>query len=395
MMKKLKLFYGFYDFANSAYWVVLQNYLLPIYFSTVLIHHWLTLGSRWLANGISTILGIVIGIIAWKIGGKTGNRIKPFMFLIGLAFLFSLILWYAIYASPVSVFRVYMIANWFYIWSLSVYNSLLTHLVDKKEAHEFSGFSWWFGYIWWAIWIWATILLQNILWDYSPFIFIFISLFYLIFSLISVYGIRKAEFKQKTDHIQTISNKSKFLTLFWYWLISESITVILLFFWTYAVWELKLSATIAWACILLVQIIGLPSTIYWSKLFNKIWERRSMNIMVWIRFITIVLLISNLWYIWLILALILWWLVIWNSQSLMRSAYSNLIDPKRSGTEFGIYWFITEIWSLVWPIIYWYMSDWLWSQKIPLLIFGLCMIIWVIILNYSKSFPTQEKLSQS
>lgn len=386
-MKKLKLFYWFYDFANSAYGIVLQNYLLPTYFSTVLINHWLTLGSWWLANGISTVIGVILWILAWKFSDTTKRRLQPFLFLIIMAFLCSLLLGYAIYAEPKLVFRIYIIANWFYVWSISVYNSLLTHLVDNKQSHEFSWFAWWFWYIWWAIWLISTILLQKFLWNYSPFIFIFVSLFFLVFSLISVNWIKKSiskiERDKKTNYITT---KSKYLLLFWYWLISECITVIFLFFGTFVTWELKLSVTIAGVCMLAVQLIGLPSTIYWSKFFNKLWETKSMNIMVWIWFIAIVSIISWLWYRWLICTLILWWLVVWNSQSLMRSEYSNLIDPNKSWSEFGIFWFITQIGSFIWPIIYWYMSDSLWSQKLPLFIFWIFMIIWAWIINHAKIY---------
>ncbi|EKE29825.1 MAG: hypothetical protein ACD_2C00091G0011 [uncultured bacterium (gcode 4)] len=384
-MKKLKIFYGFYDFANSAYGIVLQNYLLPTYFSVVLINHWLTLGSWWLANWISTVLGVVIWILAWRSADRKWDFIKPFLGLVASAFLFSLMLWYAIYADPKYVFWIYMVANWFYIWSISVYNWLLSQLVNKKDSHEFSWFAWGFGYLWWIIWLIVIMLLQKIFWTYNPLIFIFISVFYMIFSLISVIWIKnsKIEIKKRERQEKPITSKTKLKLLFWYWLISECITVILLFFGTYVTGELKLSLTIAWVCMLLVQLIGLPATIYWSRLFNKLWERKSMNIMVVIWVIAIISLIIGIWYAWLIITLILWWLVVWNTQSLMRSEYSNLIDSSKSWFEFGIFGFITQIWSFIWPIIYWYMSDWLWSQKIPLLIFGIFMVIWLIFINKS------------
>ncbi|EKE27927.1 MAG: hypothetical protein ACD_3C00125G0001 [uncultured bacterium (gcode 4)] len=384
-MKKLKIFYGFYDFANSAYGIVLQNYLLPTYFSVVLINHWLTLGSWWLANWISTLIGVVIGIYVWKLADRNWDMIKPFLYLVVSAFLFSLMLWYAVYSDPKYVFWIYMISNWLYIWSISLYNWLLTRLVDKKESHEFSGFAWGFWYLWWIIWLVIIMLLQKVFWTYSPFIFIFISIFYIIFSLISVIWIKnsKLEIKQSEKWEKPITNKTKLKLLFWYWLISECITVILLFFGVYITGELKLSLTIAGVCMLLVQVIGLPSTIYWSRLFSRLWERKSMNIMVAIWVIAIISLVIGIWYSWLIITLILWWLVVWNTQSLMRSEYSNLIDSSKSWFEFGIFGFITQIWSFIWPIIYWYLSDWLWSQKIPLLIFGIFMVIWLIFINKS------------
>lgn len=390
-MKNLKLYYGFYDFANTTYLLALQNYLLPTYFSLVLINHGLTLWSWGLANGISTFVGVILWIILWKISDNKwiNYKLHIFSLLIFISFITLLYLGYAIYTNPKEVFFIYIVSNSIVISSLSIYNSLITQVTTKDTIHEFSWFAWWFWYVGGIIWLISILILQKFLWDFSPFIFIFVAIFYLLFSCVSLFWILKY-FKtkwvqeEKREVIKSdVSNKSKIKLLFWYWLISECITVIFLFFWTFVTWELKLSATIAWVCMLVVQLIWFPATVYGSKYFQKVWELKSMNIMVGVWFIAILSLISSIWIIGLILTIILWWLVIWNSQSLMRSEYGKLINSDKSWFEFGIFWFITQIWAFLWPILYGFMSDAIWSQKIPLLIFWLLMIVWVIILNFS------------
>jgi MFS-type transporter involved in bile tolerance (Atg22 family) len=59
--------------------------------------------------------------------------------------------------------------------------------------------------------------------------------------------------------------KNKYTLLFCYWLISEALTVIFLFFAIYATTELKLSTTMVGLAILAVQVIALPSTIFTTK----------------------------------------------------------------------------------------------------------------------------------
>jgi MFS-type transporter involved in bile tolerance (Atg22 family) len=128
--------------------------------------------------------------------------------------------------------------------------------------------------------------------------------------------------------------------------------------------------------ILAVQVIALPSTIFTTKkLIPKRWERKSMMIFVVLRFVAVVVLTANIGIRGLIIAIILCWLCMGSMQSLMRSEYANLIDISRSWREFGIFWFVTQISSFIGPVLYGWLSVALGSQKIPLLVFAICMVL--------------------
>jgi MFS-type transporter involved in bile tolerance (Atg22 family) len=85
--------------------------------------------------------------------------------------------------------------------------------------------------------------------------------------------------------------RNKYKLLFCYWLISETVTVISLFFAIYATTELKLSTTVIGLAILGMQMIALPSTIYSTKkLVPRRGERKAMVVFVSLWFVAVIAL---------------------------------------------------------------------------------------------------------
>jgi UMF1 family MFS transporter len=160
-----------------------------------------------------------------------------------------------------------------------------------------------------------------------------------------------------------------------YWLISECITVIILFYSIYAATELRLSSTTIAVTLLVVQLIAFPATWYGGRLAGR------SNVLYWLGLsvllwgAVIILLVLNLGMVGLAVIVILTGLIIGNSQSYLRAQYSTYIDRSESGLQFGIYSFISQAAVFIGPIIYGFSSDYLKSQKIPLLALFLLMLI--------------------
>lgn len=100
--KKLR-YWAFYDFANSSYVLIYQSFLLPVYFATVLLTLGFDKGSWGLANGLSTLIGLVFAVIAGSYSDKY-ERLRMFRVLIFLSFVGMLLVAFGVWYYPLAVF---------------------------------------------------------------------------------------------------------------------------------------------------------------------------------------------------------------------------------------------------------------------------------------------------
>ncbi|MEK7672669.1 MAG: MFS transporter [Patescibacteria group bacterium] len=376
--------WAFYDFANSSYVVVYAAFLLPIFFSTVLIQNGYSLGSWGLANGIATVLGVVLAMLIGKYADKT-DRLKTLKWSIGLAFLGMASVAIAVEYAVNLVFGLLIITQAIFILTLSLSDSILPHVSKKEDAYEYSGFAWGMGYLGGIAALIAAIIFQKLTGsDYHPSVFLSTAIFYLIFSVYAVRGLKNTPLNEKplVEEQTKISKKQRFLLLLGYWFISEGITVIMLFITVYLSQELHFSNAKIGVLLLLFQIIGFPATWLGGKLAKKfnIIYLIGLTILFW--GITILTLIFNSGMISLAFTILFGALGIGNSQSYLRAYYSNITAKSESGFQFGIYSIVSQASVFVGPIIYGYASDALNSQKIPLailfgtMVFGYLLIYW-------------------
>jgi MFS transporter, UMF1 family len=379
--------WGFYDFANSAYVLIYQSFLLPVYFSSVLATRGFSLSSWGWANGLSTLIGVLLSIIVGYQADKR-SRLTAFKWSIGASFLGMCLLSFAVKYSPDYVFHLYVATNTLFIVSLSLSDSILPYLADQKEAYHYSGFAWGFGYVGGIVSLVIVMLLQRFSSEYAPPVFLSVAVFYIIFSIYSLYGLRNLTLNQKRIQDKTrirIDSGKKTLLLIGYWLVSECITVIVLFYSIYAATELKLSSVAIAITLLVVQLIAFPATWYGGRLSTGGNSLYWLGISILLWGIVIVLLTLNLGIVGLVFIVLLTGLIIGNSQSYLRAQYSTFIDRSESGFQFGIYSIVSEAAVFVGPIIYGYASDYLHSQKIPLLVlFGLMLVGYLLILVVTK-----------
>lgn len=371
--------WAFYDFANSAYVLVYQSFLLPVYFSTILLSKGYGLGAWGLANAISTILGIILSILAGKHADRN-SRLKTFKYLIVLSFvgMISVALSIAYFSS--AIYWLFIFANTFFIASLSISDSILPHVSEEKNTYKYSGFAWGFGYLGGVASLIIVVLLQKFTGDYSFSVFASVAIFYLIFSFYSLRKISNSNVELNPDPAIDLTEnilppKKEKILFIGYWLISECITVVILFFSIYASKELHLSTLMIGVCLLFVQIIGFPATYFGGLLAEKINPQKLLGVTILIWGIIIALLVISKNIIALIAVIFLAGLVIGNSQSYIRAQYSTLIKKSQSGLKFGFYSLVSEASVVIGPVAYGFASDNLHSQKIPIIILYLLMVI--------------------
>ncbi len=373
--------WAFYDFANSSYVLIFPAFLMPVYFSTVLFAHGYSLGSWGIANGVSTVIGVLLAIVLGKFADK-GDRLKvlKFVTLACFAAIVALSVFIGIFVD--AVFYTYIFTNALFLACLSLSDSILPHVSDKKNSYEYSGFAWGFGYLGGIASLIVVVVLQKMFSEYSPVVFLSVAAFYLGFSLYALNGLRSTPLNvaEKEDGGVVVTKKQKTLLLTGYWLISESITVIILFFSIFASTELGLSTAMIGASLLLVQVVGFPATWLGGRLAKRFGSVLLLGLCVLIWGVVIALMINSPNMITFALIVFFTGLTIGNSQSFLRAQYSTIIDKGDSGYQFGIYAFISQAATSVGPIVYGLASDSLGSQKIPMVVlFGLMVVGFLLV----------------
>jgi len=386
LSKKL-LAWAYYDFANSAYVLIYQTFLLPILFASIFesSHHGLTAWG--LSNGLSTLIGVVASIFIGRFADKY-ERLFFFKWSIILSFIGMLAIVEVIAFRPAELFIVYLLANSVFIISLALSDSILPFIATKEKAYVASGFAWGFGYVGGVIGLIIVIALQHFFGSYSAIVFLSTALFYGIFSFYSLNGLRKVTLNEyaseKLSSTQStttslLSPSQKTILFVGYWLISECITVIILFFSIFASEELHLSTPVIGLCLLIVQLIAFPATWYGGVLVKRYGNLKMLGLTIFVWGIIILSLVLHPSLLTLGLAVLLCGLVLGNSQSFLRAQYSTLINRAGSGFQFGLYSIVGEASVLIGPVAFGLGSDYLHSEKLPIIILYFFMVIGFIL----------------
>lgn len=378
---KLLKSWAYYDFANSSYVLIFQSFLLPVFFITILQNNYGYSNLSWgLANGISTFLGVILAIFGGQYADKN-ERIKVFRLLVTLTFLSIVVFSFSIAYVPVFSFYLFILCNTFFIATIAMSDSLLKFVSKESNLNEYSGFAWGWGYIGGIICLLIVMLLQKYTGEFSLPVFLSVALFYIVFSNLAIRGIlnnsEKIEFnpKKTATSLVNIPLSSKLLLLVGYWLISESITVIILFYSIYASQELKLSTQIIGVTLLCVQLIGFFSTWYGGRIADNKGTIKVLGISILIWIIIIILLITTNDFISLSIIVILTGLVIGNSQSLLRAQFTSFVEKYNIGFNFGLFALATQAAVIVGPILHGFLSDKFDSQKKPMILLIIFLVI--------------------
>ncbi len=253
--------WAFYNFANHSYQLGYVAFLLPVFFSTVLLSKGFSLGAWGVANGVSTVIGVVIAIV---VGRYSDRHSKLTAFRWSVACTFAGMAAVALLSAFPSwwMFGAFIATNAFLIWSISLSDSILPHVSEGKTSYEYGGFAWGLGYAGGAASLLVILALQKFTGDNSLAVFLSVPIFYAIFSWYSLAGLAGESFKEPEAAVKTvfISKRNKGILLLGYWFISECVTVISLFAALYLSGEMHFSELQVGIAFLFIQIVGFPAT---------------------------------------------------------------------------------------------------------------------------------------
>jgi UMF1 family MFS transporter len=391
---KQTLAWAWYDFANSSYALIFQSFLLPVFFAKVLEAHGYQLAAWGFVNGLSTLIGVILAIAAGTYADNN-ERLKIFAGLIFGTFAFMGLLSWAVSSAVEYVPGLFVVVNALFIASVSVSDSILPFIsTDTNKTIANSGYATGFGYLGGLLCLFMVLGLQELLGDYSSWVFFSVAVFYVLCSGYSLHGLKRASLnvrgEEKTtlaDYIEVKSIGGLFLG---FWLITEAITVTVLFYSIYASTELKLSSSDIAYTLVFIQSIAFFATWFAGQLptasGSKIWRDPvsllGVSILIWIVLILYLSLgVRTLGELYIVAGL--GGLVVGNTPSLVRSLYAVTIDKRIAGRSFGIYSVTTKAATLIGTMAYGYAADILGSQRIPMLFVAAGMVLGFVVVKLS------------
>ncbi len=374
--------WAFYDFANSSYILVYVALLLPVFFTTMFEDTGHSLGAWGVANAIATVIGVILSMIVGRYSDRH-SKFQAFKWAVAVSFIGMMFIAVAVKYWIGSVYYFYIFTQSFFILSLSLSDSVLPYIASKKDVYEYSGFAWGFGYLGGIAALIIAMIVQSVTGDeHHPFVFASTALFYILFSLYSLRGLKGVTMNEPLPVTPRfiLTKVQKNLLLLGYWFISEGITVILLFITIYLSKELGFSSMKIGMTFLAVQFIAFPATWYGGKLAKQFDMMKLLGITILLWGVTVAFLVHNAGLHGLLVIIIAGACTIGNSQSLLRSQYATVIERSESGFQFGIYTVASEAAVFIGPIVYGVGSDFFHSQRIPLICLFITMVIGYMII---------------
>jgi len=377
--------FALYDFANSAFILIFNSFLFPIYFREYVFSgnpradlYWgITLG---VSVAVALLLGPLVGHIAdrWERRKTLGISVAVTSCgMLCLAILPPDLVW--------TITGVFAATNASYVLSLTLYDSLLPHIAPREKRSLVSGFAWGFGYIGGVICIALVYGLQGGSLEPGLVGFLATAVFYAGsggLSLILLPKLPKRESAERLfEKIRTHITPSILLLLVAFWLVNGAIDIAIYFTSIFASTTLSLSTNTVGALLLGMQVVAFPATCVVAYLATRRGERKVLNgtFFIW-GGIALGFVFARSMSHFALIALATAF-VIGSSQSLMRSYFSNQMPEAVSGVSFGFYSVVARSSALFAPALFGIVSSAFGSQRLamllilPLVVFGSILLM--------------------
>ena len=134
-----------FDFANSAYSLLIMSFVFPIFFKEVIAS-----GGRgdflWgLAISVSVVIGGLLAPLVGAIADGSGSKKRIFVGLCLIAILGTALLSLSTYVSVFMVLVLFILTNVSYELAVVLYDAFLLHVASVREVGRISGLGWGLG----------------------------------------------------------------------------------------------------------------------------------------------------------------------------------------------------------------------------------------------------------
>ncbi len=395
-----------YDWANSAYSIVITTAILPIYYksmtSGVLSDSNSTL--YWtLVNTFSALCVALFGPLFGSISDINGYKKKFFTIMLLVGVLSTVALAFVPYGSWPIIIIVYLITIVGFSGANIFYDSFITDICDKDEMDKVSANGFAYGYIGSVF----PFILSLVLIAIAPKIglstvlatkmtFVLTSLWWGLFTIPLLkdvrqkYGVEKrpkiirSSFKEITNTLKSITeHKALLMFLIAYFFYIDGVGTIIKLA-TIIGSDLGIDANTMLIVLLLTQLVAFPFTILFGYLSNK-YKNSNLIIVTIIVYIFVCIfamfiLRDNIHFY--ILGFVIG-TVQGAVQSLSRSYFAQMIPKEKSNEFFGFYNIVGKFSAVLGPLIYgglFYLTS-----SIPIAVFGIMMLFIIGLILFIKA----------
>lgn len=379
---KSQLAWVSYDFANSAFHLLIPTVLFPLFFKSVILNNHNNSDIYWsLAVSIPILIS---GLVAPFLGAFIDKRHKYRLFFIVVTSITILLNFVLGIVSPSNIYMIVLFSTCILFFNLSQfsYDSFLPTQKQGKGVASLSGLGWGIGYLGGIICMIPVYLIINkvVLPDnYQAYqtAFIVVALFYLIFTLPSFIflKVKPSENVIKTTPIKKVistvldwkKNREIFIFLIAFYLINDALATLVYFTTIFASTTLNMPTNQILAAFLIVQLIGVPSTIVFCNLSEKLGYIKTfiLTIILWLLISVFFLLVDSPTEFYILSFFV--GLVIGTTPAMARAILSTLLTKRQDIAEiFGFNSFASRSSSILGPIVFGIISTVTGNQKLAL-----------------------------
>ena len=404
-MNKSQLAWASYDFANSAFHLMLPTVLFPLYFKTALLGGNSSSDLIW--SLVISVPVLLVGLLSPFIGAYLDSKHKNRRFFISVTALTILLNFALGLVSPsMSILNTILYAACLLCFNFSQfsYDAFLPAQKKGKGVASLSGWGWGTGYLGGIIClipIYIIISGKVLPEDYRAYqlAFIVTAFFYLIFTIPSFLYIKdnlvEAHSNQEKVNpykkvFSTLTNwkenKHIFIFLIAFYLINDGLSTLVYFTSIFAATTLHMKTTEILVSFLFVQLVGVPATIFFCNLSEKLGYMKVFmaSVVLWIVLGVAFVIVSTTIQFYILAFFV--GLVIGTTPAMARAIISSYLENRSDSAEiFGFNSLSSRASSILGPLVFGAISSITGSQRMGLFSLVVFFSLGLIILNYNHN----------
>ena len=409
-MNKSQLAWASYDFANSAFHLMLPTVLFPLYFKTVLLGGNSSSDMIWsLVVSVPVLLvGLLSPFIGAYLDNKHNNR-RFFILVTTLTIILNFIL--GIVSPSMSILNTIIYATCLLCFNFSQfsYDAFLPAQKQGKGVASLSGWGWGTGYLGGIICLIPVYIIISgkvLPEDFKSYqlAFIVTAVFYLIFTVPSFLFMKDnlldADSKQNNivnpykKVFQTLTswkeNRHIFIFLIAFYLINDGLSTLVYFTSIFAATTLHMETTEILISFLFVQLVGVPATIVFCSLSEKLGYMKVFlaSVVLWILLGVAFVIVSTTIQFYILSFFV--GLVIGTTPAMARAIISSFLENRSDSAEiFGFNALTSRASSILGPLVFGAISSITGSQRLGLFSLVVFFSLGLALLLYNKKIVNE------
>lgn len=386
-MNKSQIAWASYDFANSAFHLMLPTVLFPLYFKTILLGGNSSSDMIW--SIVISVPVLLVGLLSPFIGAYLDNEHKNRKFFIWVTALTILLNFVLGIVSPTMKFLntvIYGVCLLCFNFSQFSYDAFLPAQKKGKGVASLSGWGWGTGYLGGIICLIPVYIIISgkvLPEDYSAYqlAFIVTAVFYLIFTIPSFLFMKDTPVKETSNQEKKVNpyrkvfrtltnwkeNKHIFIFLIAFYLINDGLSTLVYFTSIFAASTLHMETTEILISFLFVQLVGVPATIVFCNLSEKLGYMKVFmaTIVLWIILGVAFVIVSTKIQFYILAFFV--GLVIGTTPAMARAIISSFLENRSDSAEiFGFNALTSRASSILGPLVFGAVSSITGSQRLGL-----------------------------